>query len=166
SGWFAGIVSNVDRRATKAGKMMASFTLEDLEGAIEAVVFPQAYERYRDVVTVDGVVRVRAKIERADRESKLIVQEMQPLGENGRFERPPGTLVVRAPLDVLGNGGGVRFKEILSRYPGKDAVKIQLINGGGEKQLEMGDAYKVDSSAAGLHAELKELLGDGSVREV
>jgi len=166
SGWFAGIVSNVDRRATKAGKMMASFTLEDLEGAIEAVVFPQAFERYRDVVTVDSVVRVRAKVERADRESKLIVQEMQPLGEDGRFERPPGTLVVRAPLDVLGNGGGVRFKEILARYPGKDAVKIQLINGGGEKQLEMGDAYKVDSSAAGLHAELKELLGDGSVREM
>ncbi|HSQ22641.1 MAG TPA: DNA polymerase III subunit alpha, partial [Coriobacteriia bacterium] len=59
SGWFAGIVSNVDRRATKAGKMMASFTLEDLEGAIEAVVFPQAFERYRDVIAVDSVVRVR-----------------------------------------------------------------------------------------------------------
>ena len=165
SGWFAGIVSAFERRATKAGKLMAGFTLEDLEGSIEATMFPQVYEKYREVIGIDVVVRVRAKVERADRTSKLIVHEVQPLTGEGRFERPPCTLMVRAPLELLGNGGGTRFKEILSRYPGRDAVVVELINGGTPKRVKMGDEYTVDCAAAGLHAELKELLGDTAVWE-
>jgi DNA polymerase-3 subunit alpha len=165
AGWFAGIVSAFERIATRAGKLMATFTLEDLEGAVEGVLFPQTYERYREVIAIDAVVRVRAKFERGDRGAKLIVQEVEALSAEGRFERPPGTLLVRAGVEILGNGGGVRFKEILARYPGRDAVEIDLRNGTGTKRLRMADEYKGDGSAPGLHAELKELLGDGAVRE-
>jgi DNA polymerase-3 subunit alpha len=165
AGWFAGIVSAFERIATRAGKLMATFTLEDLEGAVEGVLFPQTYERSREVIAIDAVVRVRAKFERGDRGAKLIVQEGEALSAEGRFERPPGTLLVRAGVEILGNGGGVRFKEILARYPGRDAVEIDLRNGTGTKRLRMADEYKVEGSAPGLHAELKELLGDGAVRE-
>jgi DNA polymerase-3 subunit alpha len=139
--------------------------LEDLEGSMEGVLFPQVYDRYRDVVQVDAVIRVRAKIERSDRGLKLIVHEVEPLSDSGRFERPPGTLMVRAGVEILGNGGGAQFKEILRRYPGRDAVQVELQAPGGAKQLKMGDEYKVDASAAGLHAELKGLLGADSVWE-
>ena len=163
NGWFAGIISAFDRIATKAGKLMATFTLEDLEGSMEGVLFPQVYEKYREVLTLDAVVRVRAKIERSDRGLKLIVHEVGPLCENGQFERPPGTLMVRADLDFLGNGGGVRFKEILARYPGRDAVQVEMRTPAGAKQLKMGDEYRVNAAASGLHAELKALLGADSV---
>ncbi len=117
-GWFAGIISAFDRVATKAGKLMATFTLEDLEGSMDGVLFPQVYEKYRDIVGLDMVVRMRAKVERSDRGLKLIVHEIEPLSESGQFERPPGTLMVRADLDFLGNGGGVQFKEILGAVSG------------------------------------------------
>ena len=161
--WFAGIVTSFDRIATKAGKLMATFTLEDLEGSAEAVLFPVTYDKYRDVVAIDAVVRMRAKYERGDRGAKLIVHEIEALGGDGTFTRPPGTLIVRAPAALLGNGGGVKFKEILARYPGQDAVKVELVNGGDTTQLKMGDGHTVDASAAGLHAELKVMLGEGSV---
>lgn len=165
SGWFAGIVSSFERIATKAGKLMATFVLEDLEGSMEGVLFPQTYDRYREVMSVDAVVRVRAKIERSDRGTKLIVHEVEPLSAEGRFERPPGTLVVRAPLALLDNGGGARFKDILARYPGRDAVAVELLNGGAAKRLKMGGEYAVDAAAPGLHAELKELLGPDAICE-
>jgi len=163
NGWFAGIVSAFDRIATKAGKLMATFTLEDLEGSMEGVLFPQVYEKYREVLALDAVVRMRAKIERSDRGLKLIVHEVEPLSENGQFERPPGTLMVRADLDLLSNGGGTRFKEILARYPGRDCVQVEMRTPAGAKQLKMGDEYRVNAAASGLHAELKELLGADSV---
>jgi DNA polymerase-3 subunit alpha len=163
-GWFAGIVSSFERMATKAGKLMATFRLEDLEGSIEGVLFPQTYDRYRDVIGVDTVVRMRAKVERSDRGLKLIAHEVEPLSAEGRFERPPGTLTVRAPVEGLGNGNGSRFKEILARYPGRDGVVVQLLTGNGTKQLKMGEEHRVDASSAGLHAELKELLGVDAVR--
>lgn len=165
NGWFAGIVSQFERVATRAGKLMASFTIEDLEGSMEGVLFPQVYDKYRDVVQVDAVIRVRAKVERSDRGLKLIVHEMEPLSAEGQFERPPGVLVVRAGIDLLGNGGGVQFKEILTRYPGADAVQVELLTPTGTKQLKMGDEYRVNAAAAGLHAELKGLLGADSVWE-
>ncbi|HAL30483.1 MAG TPA: DNA polymerase III subunit alpha [Coriobacteriia bacterium] len=165
SGWFAGIVSSFERIATKAGKLMATFRLEDLEGSMEGVLFPQTYDKYRDVVGVDTVVRMRAKVERSDRGLKLIAHEVEPLSADGRFERPPGTLMVRAPIEELGNGNGSRFKEILARYPGRDSVVVHLLTGNGTKQLKMGEEHRVDASSAGLHAELKELLGADAVRE-
>ena len=165
NGWFAGIVTHYERIATKSGKLMGSFVLEDLEGSMEAVLFPQSYERYRDVVAVDAVIRTRAKIERSDRGLKLIVQEVEPLSESGSFQRPPATLMVRAGVEVLGNGASAQFKAILGRYPGRDGVVVDLQTPGGAKQLRMGDEHRVDASAAGLHAELKGLLGAGSVWE-
>ncbi|MEA5076740.1 MAG: DNA polymerase III subunit alpha, partial [Coriobacteriia bacterium] len=165
SGWFAGIVSGFERIATKAGKLMATFTLEDLEGSMEGVLFPQTYEKYRDTIAVDMVVRVRAKVERSDRGLKLIAHEIEPLAASGEFERPPQALMVRAPIELLANGNGTRFKDILSRYPGRDHVVVQLQTGNGAKQLKMGEEYRVDATSSGLHAELKELLGADAVWE-
>ncbi|MRS11714.1 MAG: DNA polymerase III subunit alpha [Actinobacteria bacterium] len=161
--YFAGIVNSVERIATKAGKMMATFVLEDLESTMVGVLFPKDYDRYRDIVVPDAVVRIKAKIERSERGLKLIVLEVEPLSADGQFERSPGVLMVRADLGLLGNGGGERFKEILARYPGRDAVQVELRTPEGTKQLKMGDEYKVNSAAAGLHAELKELLGGDAV---
>lgn len=165
SGWFAGIISAFDRIATKAGKLMATFTLEDLEGSMEGVLFPQTYDKFRDVMAVDRVVRVRAKVERSDRGLKLIAHEVEQLSTEGRFVRPPGTLVVRTELERLDNGGGVRFKSILGRYPGADAVRVELVTPDGVKRLQMGEDVKVDSAASGLHAEMKEFLGSDAVWE-
>ncbi len=72
---------------------------------------------------------------------------------------------MRAGLDILSNGGSARFKTILARYPGRDAVQVEMQSTNGSKHLRMGDEHKVDAAAAGLHAELKELLGADSVWE-
>ena len=78
TGWFAGMLSSVALKPTKKGPMMAIVTLEDLDGSIEAVLFPQTLEKCRDVVKVDAVVRLRAKLEDSDRGKKLIVSEFEP----------------------------------------------------------------------------------------
>lgn len=166
SGWFSGILAKVDRIATRAGKLMGTIVLEDLEGSMEGVLFPQVYEKYRDVVAVDSIVRVRAKVENSDRGRKLIVHEVQLLADDGRFQAPPQTLWVRSDVHMLANGRGARFKEILGKHPGQDRVMLELTNGGeAPKKARMSDEYKVDAASPELHAEIKELLGEGSVWE-
>ncbi|GAV30862.1 DNA polymerase III, alpha subunit [Coriobacteriaceae bacterium EMTCatB1] len=164
-GWFAGQVRDVERIATKAGKLMCAFVLEDLEGAVDALMFPQTYEKYRDVVAEDAIVRVRAKVEDSDRGRRLLVQEIHTLAEDGTFVRPPKTLHVRAPVSVLGNGGYDRFREILAHYPGRDAVVVELQYSDRIKRMRLGDESRVDASSPGLHAELKALLGADAVWE-
>ncbi len=41
-----GVISNLDKRWTMAGKLMASFHLEDLAGSIEVMIFPKTMEEH------------------------------------------------------------------------------------------------------------------------
>ena len=66
-GWFAGILTAVIPKPTKNGKMMAVIQLEDLAGSIEGVLFPAVYDKHRELVVEDAILRLRAKFEEDDR---------------------------------------------------------------------------------------------------
>jgi DNA polymerase-3 subunit alpha len=42
--WICGVVTGVAPRKTKAGKMMATVTVEDLTGSVEVTLFPKSWE--------------------------------------------------------------------------------------------------------------------------
>jgi hypothetical protein len=109
-------------------------------------------------------VRIRARVEVSDRGRKLNTIEVQPLGTDGRFDAPPGVLGVTAAADILGNGGAARLKEILGRYPGRDAVHVVTVSGGERKKVRL-PGISVDKDDHRLHAELKEWLGADAVWE-
>jgi len=161
-GWFSGIIAKSDRIATRAGKLMGTIVLEDLEGTMDGVLFPQTYDKYRDVVVEDNIVRVRAKVELSDRGRKLIVHEVELLLDDGRFAAPPAVLHVKTDVQMLTNGRGARFKQILGSYPGNDWVEVEFESG---QVVRMPAELRVLAGDVGLHGELKELLGEGSVGE-
>ncbi|MBA2133525.1 DNA polymerase III subunit alpha [Capillibacterium thermochitinicola] len=80
-----GVVSGWRRLSTKAGKTMATFTLEDLSGAIEVLVFPQLYEKNAQEAANDRVVLVKGRIEGDEEERKFLAQQIRWLPE-----RPEG----------------------------------------------------------------------------
>ncbi|TLM76524.1 MAG: DNA polymerase III subunit alpha [Actinobacteria bacterium] len=163
SGWFAGIVASVDKRSTKQGQLMATFVLEDTDASMEAVLFPNVYDKVRDDVVVDAIVRLKAKIEVSDRGRKLIVLEVEPLVD-GEFVAPPKVLTITASADALSNGTSAKLKAILEQYPGRDEIRVVVQ--GPEKARTLRMPEGVDASAAGLHAAIKALLGADAVREV
>ncbi len=58
-----GMLSGLRKIQTKKGDTMLTAQLEDLEGSVEMVVFPKAYEKYSDFWIEDNVVAVGGKIE-------------------------------------------------------------------------------------------------------
>ena len=74
-----GIVSAVRALKTKKGDAMAVFTLEDHQGAVEVVVFPEAYGRFRSLIEVGALLLVRGKFERDDDSSRFQAAELSPL---------------------------------------------------------------------------------------
>jgi DNA polymerase III subunit alpha len=160
--WFAGLVASVERKPTRRGLMMAIVTLEDLEGFSETVFFPQTYEKHSDLVVLDAVVRVRAKVEHSDRGVKLIVQDVQPF-DGEAFSRPPRKVIVRAGASVLQNGRVTRLQQALEHYPGRDSLVLEVVTDEGYKVYKLGGG--IDAHSGGLHAELIELFGAAAVRE-
>ena len=72
---LAGILSSVNRRVTKAGAPWAQAQLEDLEGSIEVMFFPQTYANVAINVVEDGIVAVKGRTDARDDTVKLIASE-------------------------------------------------------------------------------------------
>jgi DNA polymerase-3 subunit alpha len=166
SGWFAGILTRVERIVTKKGKLMIDYTLEDLDGMMSGALFGTVYARYEPLLAEDAIVRVRAKVEASDRGRKLTTIEVQPLADDGLFRRAPGVLVVAAGQALSDERTLANFKRTLGRHPGPDSVQVEVNGNGATKILKLPDTYRVDKSDASLHAELTELLGTDALREV
>jgi DNA polymerase-3 subunit alpha len=159
--WFAGILTDVETRPTKRGTMMAVATIEDMEGSAEAVLFPQTYDAHRDLVTEDTVLRIKAKVETSDRGRKLLVQEVQPF-DGSVFSKPAGKVIVETEHAALKNGRLDKLKSIIEHYQGRDTLELHVAS---NDKTEVYKAGRVDRRSHGLHAELLELFGAGSVRE-
>lgn len=79
-----GIITTVKTITDKAGRMMAFCALEDFEGSIEVVVFGDAYEKFKHLLTTDVMVLLHGKIDRReeDRKPKLLLDNAMPLSES------------------------------------------------------------------------------------
>jgi len=162
-GWFAGILTAVVLRPTKKGPMMATVTIEDMDGSIEAVFFPATLEKFRDLIKVDAVVCLKAKLEDSDRGKKLMVLELKPF-DGEAFCKPPGVLRIRTDSGVLVNGRKDKLVRILEHYPGRDVVELLVTDPSGTT-LVAHMPQTVNREVPGLHAELIELFGGDSIVE-
>ena len=76
-----GLLTEVNKRFTKKGDMMAICTLEDMYGRIELVVFPKAFEGYGSELVEGGKVFVKGRVDTSgEEEGKLIVETVREFG--------------------------------------------------------------------------------------
>ena len=165
--WVAGILTTVNRVLTKNGKQMIDFIIEDLDGFREGRLFGNVYPRYEQLFVEDAILRIRVKVEVTDRGTKLQVIEVMPLSTAGDFSRPPGMLLINDPRGRLNDPAVLAwFKALVPRYPGPDAVQVEVASAGGSRTYRLPiEVYSVDKASHQLHAELREVFGTDSVHE-
>jgi DNA polymerase-3 subunit alpha len=151
-----GVITSLVRKWTRKGDLMAVFTLEDLQGSIEVMVFPKTMAAIGHLLAEDAVVLVGARLDRRDDTPKLIATDLElfePMAEG-----PPPLRLHLNPLrvdDAMVN----RLKELFGDFPGDSEVHILL----GERQvLHLSDDFLV-SLHGGLVGELRALLGVDAV---
>jgi len=100
---IGGMISRIRYSVTKQGKnagaKLAVLTFEDLSGSIEAVVFSEVLEKFRELVAPDRLVFLRGKVDRRREDPSLRVSEVIPLADAAR--RFSSGVVLRIP------GGGL-----------------------------------------------------------
>ena len=74
-----GIVAACRPLKTRKGDSMAVFTLEDAQGGVEVIVFPEAFQRSAGLIETGTLVLVRGKLERDDESMRLLASEILPL---------------------------------------------------------------------------------------
>jgi DNA polymerase-3 subunit alpha len=149
--WVGGVVTCLSRKYTKRGDLMATFTLEDLQSAIEVFVFPRTMLDYGALLSDDAVVCVKGRIDLREEPAKIVCMELKRPDVSPEATRP-----VRIKLDpsVLTGDCLAKLKALLREHPGNQPVLVHLDS----TILRLPDEFRVDAGN-GLFAELRELLG-------
>ncbi len=158
---IGGLASRVAPRLTREKKSMARFLVEDEEGAIEIVAFPEAYAEYGAVLTEGAPVMVCGRVRRSDERLEMHLVEAYPL------EQAPGLfserLSLHLPAALAGDELLEKIRGLLKAHPGSVPVTICLQFPGGEEVFTSTDrAFNVMPSEA-LVRELEHLLGEKGV---
>ncbi len=151
-----GLVTAVQRKTTKQGSPWAIVTLEDLEGSVDIMVFPQTYAAVSTLLVDDSVVIVRARVDRSDDDGvRLVALEIS---------QPDLSEAVSGPVRVSMAAARCipplveRLKEVLAGHPGTTEVHLHLTGGAKTTVLRLDDRLRVTPSPA-LYGDLKALLG-------
>ncbi|WP_306483843.1 DNA polymerase III subunit alpha [Anaerococcus sp.] len=72
---MAGVITNKSEIMTKKRQLMCFATLEDMQGAMEIVIFPETYRKYRNVIDEDSAVIVKGNLQVDERDIKLLTNE-------------------------------------------------------------------------------------------
>jgi DNA polymerase-3 subunit alpha len=128
---LCGILTGIQRKRNKEGKLWAALQIEDKEGSLEAMVFSTQYERLLPVLNEDQAVLVRGLVlPEENAPPKISVQDIILL-ENARV-RLPSLISVRVPVNgavVNGQTDADRanaLSQLFARKPGKTEVRLRL----------------------------------------
>ena len=158
----AGIVGDLRlkytrQKHTKKRQLMAIFHLEDMEGRVEVVVFPNLYRKAGHVLEVNRPVVVTGVVESKDEGVTLRASKLSPLSPMKGKGVGVHIFIKEGGLDraILNS-----LKSILNRYKGDSPTFVHLLTSDKEAIIKL--EVRVNPSPA-LMEELKPLLGDGAV---
>ncbi|MBN1138198.1 MAG: DNA polymerase III subunit alpha [Anaerolineae bacterium] len=178
---LAGVVNFVRPITTKKGEPMAFAQIEDLQGAIEVVIFPRVWEQTKDLWEPDRILLVRGKVSLRGREPSVLVEsvtneitsavpksadeELAPLEGKGGVKSPlhlyitiPRSDDLQSVIKRLG-----QVYDLLQSHPGDDRFSLYVENGGrGRVQIDFPN--DTTRHSLGLEQELRSLLGAGTIR--
>ena len=139
----------------KSGEKMAILKVEDLEGSIEILVFPESYKQNSRYIQPSSVVLLTGRLSLKEESPKIIANSI--IGIDDAYKQ-----ISKIDISI----GGVKenllssLKELLARNPGQTPVFLH-VNGSGKKQYQIlvGTELFVGPNQE-LIQEMEELLGE------
>jgi DNA polymerase-3 subunit alpha len=157
-----GIITALRLLKTRKGDRMATFLLEDLEGSVECLIFPETYKKTAGRLADDQVVVVKGRAEVPDEgrarvlASDVMALEQAKLAE-ARF------VTIRVAAAGWDRSKGERLRDILGAHRGDCPVTLEIVRPGAYAvALAPSAAYRVRPGSV-LRDEIEALLGPGAL---
>jgi len=154
---LGGLVSSVQLKTTKrSGDRWAIVALEDLEGVVEVMVWPNTFNKVASMLNEDAILLIKVRIDKRDDEGpRVAALEITVPDISAAFSGPvtvyiPESRVNAAVMDSL--------RQILSSHPGTTEVHLTVVQAEKFVSVKTDDKLRVAPSPS-LFADLKALLG-------
>ncbi len=158
---ICGIIATVKSMLTKKGDRMAYLTVEDLQGTVEVIVFPDLFKTAGELIAPERLVRVSGTIDRGDKGTKIRGSKIEPLAEVQTqaikririrlTERPE----VREQLP--------RLLDVFKRHPGGTSISMSFQTEGSLEAETAPLPNLTVSPSEHFVADVEEVLGKGAL---
>ncbi|TWT32667.1 DNA polymerase III subunit alpha [Blastopirellula retiformator] len=165
---MGGMISSIKLAHTKRARpgsnntKYANFDLEDVNGAIRCIMWPEQYANFGDLVKTEAVFVVEGRVDKrgGDDEANMIVNNLVPIEDaHARY-----TKGVRIRIDESHHGAEIlpSLNEILRAYPGDCDLQLVLQLNDGHAAL-LRTSRRVDVSLE-MRDRVDQLLGEGNFK--
>jgi DNA polymerase-3 subunit alpha len=168
-----GIITESKKIRTRNGDHMMFATLDDLEGAVEILVFGKALAEHEAALAVDQVVLIRGRVDHKEAGKTCVVvqsvdrfapseQEIERANSDARaisVARAAATQPVHLQVDAarLPASAIEDVKDIIETNQGPAEVVLEMLTSAGTRILRLGENYRVQHTP-GVRAELEQAL--------
>jgi DNA polymerase-3 subunit alpha len=152
-------------RAGSTHTKYAMFDLEDLDGMVRCIIWPEQFALYGHLVKPDAILVVRGKVDRrpGSEETNFIIDELISLED--LESRYTSGVMIRVMEDVHGRQGLEQLHEILRGYPGDKSLRVLLSLADGARVQLDSPTMRVELSPE-MRGRVDDLLGPGNFRLV
>ena len=156
---ICGMITGIQRKQTKDGKVWAILSVEDLDASIEVLVFNKAYAPVAMSLGTDVVVRIKGRLRDRDDSVELTASDVSfPDVSAG----PSGPVTISLPTARCTPEVVEQLKFTLRQHPGTQEVRVRLVSPQRATVWRLDDRLRVQNTNS-LVADLKALLGPSCV---
>jgi len=160
--YAGGIIANLRVLKSKKGDLYAQGMLEDMAGAVDILVFPEAYRRLQEKVKLEVPVLVRGGVRVEEGSNpKLTVGDITPLEQ--AQPKLPRSLRIRIPLESASPGTIDALHSLCVEKRGEAKILFDVERTGDFMVVMEPGGYNVLPDRVFINR-VEELLGRGTVR--
>ena len=153
---IGGVITELNKKYTTRGDLMANAYLEDLEGSVEMIVFTKAMSQIGHKLNNDQPVVITGRVDRRDETLKIVCMDVELLKSDE--ETKISSIDVQIPSTGTTGKHLESLATLLKDHPGDCDVYVHL----GDKKIWLGAEVRVNPEN-GLMGELRVLLGADAI---
>ena len=144
---ISGIISKLDRKITKKGSSWAIVTIEDFDGGIECLYFPNSYALYAGMFEPDRVVSASGRINERGGQINLYAETLEILDVSAANSSDTKPVAISLPLARVERQVVNELRQILESHRGKAPVHLRLTPQRGSRVVVVNcEKFQVDPS--------------------
>lgn len=123
---IGGVIHSLRFRNSKKNlERYATFVLEDKEGVVEVIAWPDTYRKHETVIQAGAAVVIEGGLDLSPDRCQIIADQVTPL-DTARADAIK-QVHLRVPLGTVGRDGLERLKTILAAHPGQCEAFLHLL---------------------------------------
>ena len=157
---LVGVVNKIKTQTNKKGEVWSKFSLEDLYGTLEVLLFPPYYRDNYQYLEGDEPILVQGKLRNGNDKPAIIAEKLIPLAELPREKK--NRMHIKLSSQLLTRDSLLRLKSLINTFPGTHSLNLHFLYPDKEIILETDPSNRVNPCQE-LVAEIEKFLGNNCI---